>query len=156
MKHIYSSIGCMLLFAAFMTSGWSSSAWAADKPSIYTAKRSNVAVGGYDTVSFFSGQPVKGDSQFSYTYKGTQWHFTNQGNLDMFKENPEVFAPQYGGYCAWAVATNKTAKGDPRQWHIKDGKLYLNYNARIKKKWLKDTDGFIYDANKNWPNVLKD
>ncbi len=48
-------------------------------------------------------------------------------NLNKFKANPPQYAPQYGGYCAWAVANNDTAKGDPLQWAIYNGKIYLNY-----------------------------
>ena len=78
-----------------------------------------------------------------------------QDNLDTFKSDPSKFAPQYGGYCAWAVAQGYTAKGDPKHWSIRDGKLYLNYDEEIKNRWLANPDDFISKADKNWPGVIK-
>ena len=125
------------------------------KDEIYTGFFSDKAVGGYDTVAYFTeSEPVKGKDQFSYEYKGATWLFGSQENLDKFKMEPQTYAPQYGGYCAWAVAMNKTAKGDPKYWNIEDGKLYLNYNQDIQSKWVKDKPGFITKANQNWPGVL--
>ena len=128
---------------------------AADDP-IYTGLFSNTAVGGYDTVSYFTGDgtPVKGSDDFKTEYKGATWKFASQENLDKFKANPEKFAPQYGGYCAYAVSQGQTAKGDPLQYKIVDGKLYLNYNASVREKWLEDQDNYIKQADANWPGVL--
>lgn len=126
------------------------------KPPIYTTFFSDLAVAGYDTVAYFTeNQAVKGSKQFKTEYKGATWRFKNADNLATFKANPEKYAPQYGGYCAWAVANNDTAKGDPHQWTIHSGKLYLNYDAEIQSRWLKDKEGFINAADKNWPNVIK-
>ncbi len=126
------------------------------KPPIYTTFFSDLAVAGYDTVAYFTeNQAVKGSKQFKTEYKGATWRFKNTDNLAAFKANPEKYAPQYGGYCAWAVANNDTAKGDPHQWTIHSGKLYLNYDAEIQSRWLKDKEGFINAADKNWPNVIK-
>lgn len=124
--------------------------------SIYTSWKNNLAVGGYDTVSFFSGKPQDGKRDFTFDYAGAEWRFATRGNLDLFKTNPEAFMPQYGGYCAWAVAQNKLAKGAPQHWHVEDGKLYLNFNARIKRRWDKDIAGFVTLADANWPEILKD
>ena len=68
--------------------------------------------------------------------------------------SPEAYAPQYGGYCAWAVSQGYTAKGDPKYWKVVDGKLYLNYDASVQKNWEKDIPGHIANASKNWPKVL--
>lgn len=122
----------------------------------YTSWKDNIAVGGYDTVSFFSGKPQPGKKEFQYTYEGTEWRFSTQGNLDLFKTNPEVFLPQYGGYCAWAVAHNKLAKGNPKHWYVEDGKLYLNFNARIKRRWERDVSGFVSKADTYWPAILNE
>lgn len=126
------------------------------KDPIYTGIFSNRALDGYDTVAYFTqGKPVEGSSKFKLSYKGADWYFSNQQNLDKFKAEPEKFAPQFGGYCAWAVAEkNDFAPGDPEQWNVVDGKLYLNYNKSIKNKWLKDVPGFIARANKNWPGLI--
>ena len=142
----------VVLFA--LTALFSSQSFA--QSPVYTAFFSDTAVSGYDTVAYFTqNKPVKGDSSYSTQYKGANWHFSNTANLEMFKADPEKYAPQYGGYCAWAVANNNTAKGDPLQWAIHQGKLYLNYDADIRKKWFSDKDALIVKANNNWPNVIK-
>ncbi|WP_250654768.1 YHS domain-containing (seleno)protein [Alkalimarinus coralli] len=125
-------------------------------PPIYTSFFSDVAVSGYDVVAYFTEHsPVKGNPELSTEYKGAEWHFSSQENLDAFKSNPEKYAPQYGGYCAWAVAYNKTAKGDPKQWAIHDGKLYLNYDANIKAKWTADRENLIKKADLYWPQLIQ-
>ena len=127
----------------------------AAKPPVYTAPLSDVAAGGYDVVAYFTqGAPVKGDKAYSTTWKGATWQFSSASNLGKFKANPAAYAPQYGGYCAWAVANGYTAKGDPRNWKIVGGKLYLNYNNDVQSKWVKDIPGFIRKGDGNWPSVL--
>ncbi len=129
----------------------------AEKDPIYTAKRSNLALQGYDTVAYFTvGEPTKGSAEYATTYNGAEFRFASEENLNLFLGNPEQYAPQYGGYCAWAVAQGKTAKGDARRWAVVDGKLYLNYNKGIQRKWDKDRAGFITRADTNWPTVLED
>lgn len=124
-------------------------------PDIYTGRFSNLAVDGYDPVAYFdAGAPTKGSKEFSYDYKGATWRFSSAASLEKFKADPEAFAPQYGGYCAWAVSQGYTAPGNPQNWAIRDGKLYLNYNDKVQSDWLKDPDGFIAKANQNWPAVL--
>jgi YHS domain-containing protein len=122
---------------------------------IYTGLLSNTALSGYDTVAYFTqGRPVKGDAKFAVTYKGAQFRFANANHLAAFKANPAKYAPQYGGYCAWAVSQGYTASADPSVWKVVNGKLYLNYNQDIGQKWSKNIPGFIAAANRNWPSVL--
>lgn len=126
------------------------------KAPVYTGFLSNLAVGGYDTVSYFTeSKAIKGSKEFSTEYKGATWYFSSQENLVAFTNNPEKYAPQYGGYCAWAVSQGYTAKGDPQQWSIHEDKLYLNYNADVQNRWLVDKENFILQGDKNWPQVLK-
>ena len=113
------------------------------------------AVKGYDVVAYFTdGKPVKGVKQFTYEWKGATWFFANAENLAEFMNNPEKYAPQYGGYCAWAVSQGSTADIDPEAWKIVDGKLYLNYDADIQTKWSADIPGNIQKADANWPGLL--
>ena len=115
-----------------------------------------VAIKGYDTVAYFTqGKPVKGSKKFEYYWNGATWRFANAKDLALFKANPEKYAPQYGGYCAYAVAWGDTADIDPNAWKIVDGKLYLNYDKATQKKWEQDIPGYIDRANLNWPGVLK-
>jgi hypothetical protein len=145
-------LGAAALLAAVGLHG--APARAADAP-IYTGIFSNAAVGGYDTVAYFTQQqPVKGDRRFVHQWKGAEWRFASAENRDRFAAAPEQYAPQYGGYCAWAVAQGYTASGDPQYWKLVDGKLYLNYDASVQKKWEQDIPGFIAKGDGNWPAVL--
>ena len=146
----------VILCLALIFSSLSTTPAFAAKDAVYTAWNNNLAVGGYDTVSFFSGKPQEGKAEHSLEFAGAKWRFSTQGNLDLFKTNPEAFMPQYGGYCAWAVANDKLAKGSPKYWHVEDGKLYLNFNARIKRRWDKDIAGFVTSADGLWPDILQD
>ena len=128
-------------------------AWAAKSP-VYTGTFSNTAVGGFDAVSFFTGEPVEGSKDHVLEYNGATWRFASAANKAEFEANPEAYAPQYGGYCAWAVAQGKTAKGDPEYWRVVDDKLYLNFNASVQSNWEKDIPGFIVKANEQWPSLL--
>ncbi len=146
--------GAGALLAMTMTFGNLSVAWGKDL--IYTPTFSSVAVDGYDVTEYFNAaEPVKGNAAFQTEYMGAEWHFASQQNLDKFLSDPQMYAPQYGGYCAWAVSQGGTAKGDPLQWTVHQGKLYLNYNAKINKKWSRDKDNLIATANQKWPAVLQ-
>ena len=123
---------------------------------ISTSFFSNKAVSGYDTVAYFTqGQAVKGDSQWTTEYQGAHWLFSSAEHLAMFEAEPEKYAPQYGGYCAWAVSEKSDfAPSDPEQWAIVDGKLYLNYNAGIKGRWDSARTLHIQQADQNWPGLI--
>jgi len=127
----------------------------AQKAETYTSIRNNFGAGGFDVISFHQGSPTKGDIKIIADYKGAQWRFATEANKKLFLEDPEKYAPAYGGYCAWAIANNKLAKGSPKHWSIVDDVLYLNFNKSIKKKWEKDTPGFIEKADQRWPAILE-
>ena len=127
---------------------------AAQSSPFFTGRLSNVAVGGYDPVSYFDGTPQQGDRQISRTYRGAAFRFANQENLERFSADPEAYVPQYGGYCAWAVAQGSLSKGDPRYWAIVGGKLYLNYDEGVQALWDRDRAGLIETADANWPEIL--
>jgi YHS domain-containing protein len=125
------------------------------KDPISTSWTNDLAVSGYDTVAYHTQQQaVEGDKAFQTQWQGATWLFSSAENLEMFTSDPEKYAPQYGGYCAWAVSQGKTASSDPTQFEIVDGKLYLNYNKSIQQRWLANRDALIVQGNQNWPNVL--
>lgn len=147
------------LIAAFLSFLTLSSASAASEinlnPNWRGKNKYEQAVDGYDVVAYFTeGAPVKGSADYSTEYKGADWYFSSQENLDKFKAEPIKYAPQYGGYCAWAASQGNLANGDPERWAIHEGKLYLNYSKGVQKKWLKDKPGFIAKADANWPGLL--
>ncbi|WP_341365949.1 YHS domain-containing (seleno)protein [Yoonia sp. BS5-3] len=122
-------------------------------PQIYA--ENGIVVDGSDVVAYFDQQgPVAGDPSITYEYLGATWHFANSANRDLFAANPVAYAPQYGGYCAFAISRGYTAPTDPRAWSIVDDKLYLNYSRRIRRRWEQDIPGNIAAGDANWPAVL--
>ncbi|PWJ16237.1 YHS domain-containing (seleno)protein [Jannaschia seohaensis] len=114
-----------------------------------------VAIDGTDPVAYFTeGRPVAGDAAITHDWNGATWRFSTEANRADFAADPEAYAPQYGGYCAWAVAEGYTASTVPEAWEIVDGKLYLNYSRRIQRRWERDIPGNISRADANWPGVL--
>lgn len=126
----------------------------AEKP--VNATLFGVAIKGYDPVAYFTdAKPVKGQAEFTFEWMGATWRFSSAAHRDSFQAAPEKYAPQYGGYCAWAVSKGDTAGIDPAAWKIVNGKLYLNYSSEIQKKWEGDVPGNIAKADVNWPKLLK-
>jgi len=115
-----------------------------------------LAIKGFDPVAFHKdGKPVVGSSKYELKWKGAKWRFASAEHRDVFKAAPDKYAPQYGGYCAWAVSQGTTAGVDPKNaWKIVEDKLYLNYSVDIQKKWAGDIPGYIKKADANWPDVL--
>ena len=114
------------------------------------------AIRGYDPVAYFTkAKPVKGKSAYRFKWRGATWSFASSENRDRFAKNPGTYAPQYGGYCAWAVSQGYTASIDPDAWRIVKGKLYLNYSLGVQKQWEQDIPGHIANADVNWPKLLK-
>ncbi|MGD1853673.1 MAG: YHS domain-containing (seleno)protein [Leptolyngbyaceae cyanobacterium] len=123
----------------------------------YFVDNNNLAIRGTDPVAYFTqGGPVAGSADFTHTWNNAVWQFATAENRDLFAANPEQYAPQYGGFCAWAVSQGYTASIDPNAWKIVDGKLYLNYSRGVQRRWERDIPGNISQANANWPGVLTD
>ncbi len=116
------------------------------------------AVDGHDVVAYFDlaegDAPVQGREEFSTQYKGVSWLFSSAENLEKFLNDPDRYRPQFGGYCAWAMARNKLARGTPDVWYVYGGKLYLNISARYQREWLEDIDAEINRGEVNWPGIL--
>jgi YHS domain-containing protein len=129
-------------------------AFAAPAPEV-SVESEGLAARGYDVTSYFlQGRPVRGNAAHQLKYKGVTWRFASADSLTKFKADPAAYAPQFGGYCAWAVSQGYIAPGDPEQWKIVDGKLYLNFNARAKELWEADQADAIKRGFANWPAVL--
>ena len=117
----------------------------------------SIAVSGYDPVSYFpegGGKPEKGLIRLSLQYKGVNYRFASQGNLDRFRANPERYAPAFGGWCAWAVGElSKKVDVDPESFEIRDGRLYLFFRDReldTRALWQKNREELLRRANANW------
>lgn len=129
---------------------------AADAP-VYSHPKKG-AVKGADVVAYYSLEPgdkaVLGSDKFTHEWQGATWKFSSAENLEAFAAEPEAYAPQFGGYCAFAVSHNFTKPVNPNKWKIVDGKLYLNLNGIAYRKWEADQDAAIERGHSNWPNVL--
>ncbi|MGD1879346.1 MAG: YHS domain-containing (seleno)protein [Kiloniellaceae bacterium] len=113
-----------------------------------------VAIEGTDPVAYFTeGKPISGDPAITHDYAGATWRFASTANRDAFAADPARYAPQYGGYCAWAVSQGYTAPTVAEAWHIEDGKLYLNYSRSVQRQWSEDIPGNISKADTNWPEL---
>jgi len=120
--------------------------------------KKNVAIEGYDPVSYFDGKPVEGDSKFNASFKGITYLFSSAANATKFKASPEKFEPAYGGWCAYAMGANgEKVKIDPETYKIADGKLYLFYNFwgnNTLKEWNKNEKTLKSNADQNWKKIL--
>lgn len=129
-------------------------ALAAPKPAV-SVERDGFAVQGRDPVAFFTeGRPVAGRADLTAAYRGATFRFANARNRSAFLADPARYAPQYGGYCAWAAAQGYTAPGRAEHWRIVNGKLYLNFGGGVQRRWERDISGFIAKADANWPTLL--
>lgn len=126
---------------------------ASPSPTIY--QENGIAIDGSDPVAYFTQKaPVAGNPSISLDWNRATWWFANRENRIAFEVNPTAFAPQYGGYCAYAVSKNYIAATVPEAWTIVDGKLYLNFSLRVRKIWERNIPGRIAAADRNWPDVL--
>lgn len=124
---------------------------AADGMAAEKSPESGTAIKGYDTVAYFLiGKAEKGHQSLSWPWHNLIWHFQNKKHLELFKTNPEKYAPQYDGFCAWAMTEKRKAVTDPEVWKIVDDKLYLNCSLSAYEKWKKDIPGNIKKADANW------
>lgn len=122
---------------------------------IFTGIVNGVAIGGYDAVAYHTvKKATPGNPAITAVHEGVTWRFASEANKALFVANPARYAPQYGGYCAWAVASGYTAKGDPEAWTVVGDKLYLNYNRLVKAGWEIDIPGNVKKGDANWPKVL--
>ena len=114
----------------------------------------SLPIRGYDPVAYFTeGEPMPGKEEFTYEWKGVTWRFASAEHRDLFAANPEQYAPQYGGYCAYAASLGWAETVDPTKWKIYEGKLYLN-DPSAYERWLSDIPGYITKADKNWQELV--
>jgi YHS domain-containing protein len=116
----------------------------------------SLALHGYDAVAYFTEhKPVEGNKDFTTEWQGAKWRFASQEHLDLFKASPDKYAPQYGGYCAYAVSKGHTADVDPEAWDVVNDKLYLNYSKKVQATWRQERDADIALADVNWAKLSR-
>ena len=118
-----------------------------------------IAINGYDPVAYFTeSKPIPGSDEFTFQWNSATWKFSTHENMEAFKAQPEKFSPVFGGYCAYGMSNGEGYKATtvPQAWTILDDKLYLNYNLKVKDKWLENQQERINEAWGNWPRVKND
>lgn len=142
------------LFAALVLSTAAIAASPALADEVTTFVTNDAAIGGTDPVAYFTeGKAVAGKDSFTTTYDDVTWKFSSAENRDLFAANPEKYAPQYGGFCAFGLSKGFKVPVVPEAWKIIDGKLYLNNSLSVQSRFEKDTSRLINDADLNWEIV---
>ncbi|MDC8002522.1 YHS domain-containing (seleno)protein [Aureisphaera galaxeae] len=122
--------------------------------------KNNYAAQGYDVVSYFQDHPQKGDKKYTHTHEGVRYRFASKENLMAFQANPDKYIPQYGGYCAYAIAKKGEKVGvNPKTYLISDEKLYLFYNSwgvNTLEKWNEEgAETLQKEADERWQDIVK-
>lgn len=124
----------------------------------YWYKNDDYAADGADVVAYFGLEAgengLRGSDDFVTEWDGAKWRFASAENKAAFEANPDKYAPQFGGYCSYAVSQGYTAHGDRNAWTVHNGKLYLNYNKSVRRRWSGDIPGNVAKGDANWPKVL--
>jgi hypothetical protein len=152
--HALNASSRSLLIAALSALALTAPSAARVKPAVNTNGRGELAVAGYDVVAYTSGVAAEGTAAFEHRWKGAIWRFTSAANRERFALDPKRYAPQFGGYCAWAVSRGYTADVDPEAFRISDGGLFLNYSKAVQRRWEQDIPGNVAKGRANWPAVL--
>jgi YHS domain-containing protein len=144
MRALNAAEGILVYLSLFIVLSTGSGVTAAEQ-------KSDLAIKGYDAVAYFkAGKAVQGSASFTFQWHDLTWHFSTKENRDLFAASPEKYAPQYDGYCAWAMTETRLAVTDPEVWTIVDGKLYLNCSKEAYEKWSRDIPGHIKKADAIW------
>ncbi|WP_353779652.1 YHS domain-containing (seleno)protein [Winogradskyella sp. 3972H.M.0a.05] len=133
--------------------------------SFYNVNKENIAIKGYDLVSYFEGSPKKGKTKFAHKHEGLTYFFSSNQNLNSFKDNPENYLPQYGGYCAFGLGAPAGKYGfnpqkfdiDPTSYKILDNKLLLffkNASFDAKQFWQNESEQtMVRQADSIWSSI---
>lgn len=121
--------------------------------------KNDLAIQGYDPVSYFGHKPVEGKREHSFQYKGITYQFASEENLNRFKADPDKYEPAYGGWCAYAMGeSGDKVKIDPETYKIIDGRVYLFYNFWTNNTlttWNKNEKQLKEAANRNWAKIFR-
>lgn len=126
----------------------------AGDPLVYAVH--GAAIDGYDVVAYFhSGTSVRGQMKYRVKWRGAIWYFSSAQNLERFESDPRAFAPRFGGYCAFAMASGRVSSVDPHTWRIVDGRLYMLHGPEAAKRWQNDIEEHVKNANRHWSLAVK-
>jgi hypothetical protein len=120
------------------------------------AEQLPLAIKGYDPVTYFTiGTPTRGRADIEYEWDERRYRFSRPEHLDLFKADPVRYAPQFGEYCAMALALGERDEANPEYWLISDGKLYIFGKPAPLGPVLfrQDLAGNVAKANQNRPLI---
>ena len=122
-------------------------------PEIYA--EDGIAIDGSDVMGYWlEGKPVAGAPEFSYNWRGATWQFVSTQTRNLFIANLELYAPAYGGHCAWAASRGYVAPTTPAAWTLHENRLFLNYSLGVQWRWRRDIPGNIAKGDENWRGLL--
>jgi YHS domain-containing protein len=127
-----------------------------EKAFLVNTDKEGIGIQGYDPVAYFTeNKAVKGKDTFFARYHGVTYWFASEENQNAFKDNSEKYAPQYGGFCAYAVSLNKLRPVNPEIFQIEDGRLMLQHTQDAYNQFNKDKSNNIKKADNNWLPLVK-
>ena len=117
---------------------------------------SKTGLQGYDPVAFFTeAVAAKGSPLITGEHKGVTYMFASEEHKATFAKDPEKYLPAYGGYCAYGVSIKKLFPVEIDTWEIVDGRLFLQYNQDVKRKFAQDKAANFTKADANWPKLVE-
>jgi hypothetical protein len=129
---------------------------AATTETIVVDWHTGLAIGGYDPVAFYTeGKPMPGSADFELHHGGAVWRFCNIGDREAFASHPEIYMPQFGGYDPVGVAHGVAVAGNPNDWLIVGGRLFLFYDRARLETFATDLERLSAAAERKWPDVLR-
>ena len=144
----------LAILTALSVGGLMTGANAGSKGAINTIGSAGIAIKGFDPVAYFTaGKATKGSAEHTVKHKGATWRFASAENKALFEADPAKYEPAYGGYCAYGLAQGYLVKIEGNAWTIKDGKLYLNYDKGVQRKWEKRPASYIKTADQKWSKL---
>jgi YHS domain-containing protein len=150
-KQVWLALLCALVLV-FAFSGLSKPAYAsAQSRRVVTDPNSGLAIYGFDAVAYFTDQKaIKGKYVYEYVWKDVSWLFASEANKVVFEKDPEVYAPEFGGHGALAMARGYVATGNPEIWAIYQNRLYFFYSYTNRAAWAQAVDQHVDRAQENW------
>jgi YHS domain-containing protein len=127
---------------------------ASGKP-LVNVDKNGVIVDGYDVVAYFTdGRPVEGQPEFASSHGGATYWFASAEHKALFDADPAKYAPEFGGFCAYAVSRNGLRPIDPAVFHFVGGKLFLQHTRKAYDLFERDEPGNTKRAYANWPKLV--
>lgn len=121
---------------------------------ILTDSTSGLALFGYDPVAYFTdGKAIRGQHKYEWVWKGVSWTFASRSNREVFRQDPDVYAPQFGGHGALAMARGYVSGANPRIWAIYRDRLYLFYSYTSRVAWVEELDKHVERGDDAWVEI---